>query len=107
MSAAGESVLGSLAGQRKAMSDTRRITVTLPTPLAEAVQTAVESGSYSTTSEVVRDAVALWHEQVAAREVEALRRLWDEGKASGQPRPFSIDTIVARVSDGSKKKSRA
>ena len=91
------------------MSDSRRITVTLPEPLAEAVRTAVKSGTYASTSDVVRDAVALWQSQADARARESaqLRKAWDEGKASGAARPFDIKAIIGRAEAALKTRRRA
>jgi len=69
--------------------------------LARDIDAAVASGDYSTASEVVRDALRAWKQQRTDREAESqrLRRLWEEGLASGDPRPIPDDwaeQIIAR-----------
>ena len=49
---------------------------------AAAVRKAVESGAYRSTDAVVRDALDLW-QQTQSLDDEHLRKLWDEGIASG------------------------
>jgi antitoxin ParD1/3/4 len=68
------------------MAEIERLSIALPTPMADAVRLAVEHGEYASASEVIRDALRLWEQrrQLRERDVEVLRRLWDEGKASGR-----------------------
>ncbi len=42
------------------MSETERLTITLPTEMAAAVNGAVETGDHASTSEVVRAALRDW-----------------------------------------------
>jgi antitoxin ParD1/3/4 len=80
------------------VADTERLTIALPEPMAARVRAAVEAGEYSSTSEVFRDALRLWEarRELRARDVELLRRRWDEGKASGSPREVDIPALIAR-----------
>jgi antitoxin ParD1/3/4 len=80
------------------VADTERLTIALPEPMAARVRAAVEAGEYSSTSEVFRDALRLWEarRELRARDVELLRRRWDEGKASGPPREVDIPALIAR-----------
>lgn len=86
------------------MSDIERMTVVFPQPMASRIREAVATGDYASTSEAVRDAVRLWTDRRAFRagELEALRRAWDEGKASGVAGPFDMKAIIAGA-----KKTRA
>jgi antitoxin ParD1/3/4 len=63
--------------------------ITLSSELATAVDEAVATGEYASASEVVRDALRLWKERrdLFGYTVEELRALWDEGVASGEPKP--------------------
>ena len=81
------------------MSDNERITVALPTPMADRMRSAVESGEYATTSEIVRDALRLWEgrRELREREIMALRRAWDQGKASGHPVPLDMKAIIGKA----------
>jgi antitoxin ParD1/3/4 len=66
------------------MSQIQKVSVALTTELADKVQDAVRSGDYASASEVVRDALRDWARD---REQRArIRRLWDEGLASGEPK---------------------
>ncbi|HZZ90553.1 MAG TPA: type II toxin-antitoxin system ParD family antitoxin [Caulobacteraceae bacterium] len=63
------------------MSQVEKVSIALTAELAEKVRQAVSSGDYASTSEVVRDALRDW---VQDREERArIRRLWEEGLASG------------------------
>jgi len=78
------------------MSDMERVTIALPTPMADSMRAAVDSGEYATTSEVIRDALRLWvsRRELRAREIAGLKVAWDQGKASGKPRPLDVQSIV-------------
>lgn len=56
---------------------------------------AVASSDYASASEVVRDALREWQQRCAVdRHVaEQLRRLWNEGLASGPAAPLDIAAI--------------
>jgi antitoxin ParD1/3/4 len=60
-------------------------------------QGAVEAGEYATTSEIVREAVRDWQfkRELRQEEVKRLRKLWDEGKASGPAEPFDVERTLA------------
>jgi antitoxin ParD1/3/4 len=65
--------------------------------MANAVRRAVEDGEYASTSEVIRDALRLWEwrRQLRERDLDTLRRRWDEGKASGRAGPLDIGGLIA------------
>ena len=65
------------------MGAIRKISIALTEEMAVSVDQAVASGDYATTSEVIREALRLWKGQRLAGDAAALRRLWDEGTASG------------------------
>ncbi len=81
------------------MSAMERVTVALPTAMAEQMRAAVDAGEYATTSEVVRDALRLWESrrELRAREVESLREAWSAGKASGETKPLDIEAVIAKA----------
>jgi len=81
------------------MANIERMTVVFPEPMAARIREAVEAGEYATTSEAVRDAVRLWsgRRDLRARDAEALRRAWDEGKASGSAGALNIAEIIAEA----------
>ncbi len=79
------------------MADIERLSIALPAPMAAVVRRAVEDGEYASTSEVIRDALRLWESrrQLRERDLDVLRRRWDEGKASGQAGPPDIPGLIA------------
>jgi antitoxin ParD1/3/4 len=79
------------------MADIERLSIALPAPMAAIVRRAVEDGEYASASEVIRDALRLWESrrQLRERDLELLRRRWDEGKASGRAGPLDIPGLIA------------
>lgn len=69
-----------------------KVSIALTGEQLEALKAVVEAGEYATTSEVVREAVRDWQlkRSMRAEDIHRLRRLWDEGKASGKPRPANF-----------------
>ncbi|ARN83434.1 ribbon-helix-helix domain-containing protein [Methylocystis bryophila] len=66
------------------MANVQKLSVALTPEIIAMLKEAVASGEYTSTSEVVRDALRCWKAQRTAHEVDAeeLRRLWREGVAS-------------------------
>jgi antitoxin ParD1/3/4 len=66
------------------MPNVEKISIALTPEMAGLVRRAVESGEYASTSEALRE----WKQRRALRQqdIEELRRLWDEGLASGPGR---------------------
>jgi antitoxin ParD1/3/4 len=79
------------------MSNVEKISVALPSEMVAVLRAAVESGEYSSASEVIREALRGWKvkRKVEEMEVEELRRLWNEGIESGPS--ITADTIFARL----------
>ena len=69
------------------MSSVERITISLPDEMVSEIKSAIEAGEFTNVSEVVRDALRQWRRAraVIALNDEELRRLVEEGRASGQP----------------------
>ena len=63
--------------------------------MAAMVRQAVTSGDYASASEVVREALRdWWIKRAVDRELaEELRRLWEEGLASGPAEPLDMAAI--------------
>lgn len=82
------------------MGAVQKISISLTEELASDVEAAVASGDYSTTSEVVRDALRAWKRERAdhGAAIRRLRHLWDEGLASGDAVDggFDADDIKRR-----------
>ncbi|PDT05928.1 type II toxin-antitoxin system ParD family antitoxin [Rhizobium chutanense] len=73
------------------------LTVSLPDELASYIKRKVASGGYSSSSDVVSEALRLLEERdsAKAREVERLRDAWHEGIQSGDFAPLDIDAVKA------------
>ena len=67
------------------MQKVEKMSIAVTPEMAGAVRAAVESGEYASTSEVIREALRLWksHQAARAREVDTLRRAWQEKIESG------------------------
>jgi len=91
------------------MSNVQKLSVDLTPELIELLTDAVESGEYTSTSEVVRDALRDWklRRSVLAGDPEELHALWTEGIASGPGRFQSIDQIKKEARRREKKAARA
>lgn len=76
-------------------ANVEKISVALTPELAATVRQAVASGDYASTSEVIREALRDWQRQRAVDEAltSELRRLWQEGLASGPAEPLDMATI--------------
>ena len=73
------------------------LTVSLPDELASYIKRKIDSGGYSSSSDVVSEALRLLEERDGAkiREVERLRDAWYEGIQSGDFAPLDIDAVKA------------
>jgi len=80
------------------MPDIRKVSVALTGEQVSALKAAVDAGEYATTSEIVREAVRDWQlrRELRQQDIDRLRRLWDEGKASGPPRSVDFESVKRR-----------
>ncbi|RNJ48117.1 type II toxin-antitoxin system ParD family antitoxin [Methylocystis hirsuta] len=67
------------------MSNIQKVSIALSPEFLALIREAIETGEYTSTSEVVRDALRDWKQRRALRELDAeeLRRLWQEGIEGG------------------------
>jgi antitoxin ParD1/3/4 len=74
------------------MPDIQKISVALTAEQINAIKSAVETGEYATTSEIVREALRdwQWKRELRGEDLKRLRELWREGKASGAARPLDL-----------------
>lgn len=81
------------------MANVEKLSIALTPEMAGLVRRAVESGEYASTSEVVREALREWKQRRALRQqdIEELRRLWEEGLASGPGRFEDMEAIKAEA----------
>jgi antitoxin ParD1/3/4 len=79
------------------MAKVQKISVALPAEMVIDLRGAVASGEYSSTSEVIRDALRDWKlkRKVASLELDELRRLVQEGIDSGPG--TDADLVFARL----------
>lgn len=47
---------------------TEKLSITLPVDMARMIRRQVESGAYASNSEVIRDALRIWHDRAQDRE---------------------------------------
>ncbi len=75
-----------------------KISIALPTDMANLVRRAVDTGDYASSSEVIREALREWKARRATRaEATAeLRKLWQAGIASGPTEDLDIAAIKRR-----------
>jgi antitoxin ParD1/3/4 len=81
------------------MSKIEKVSVALTSEQVAALKAAVETGEYATTSEIVREALRDWQARRELRneEIKGLRRLWDEGLASGPGQYADIGDLKAEA----------
>ncbi len=81
------------------MSTVQKISIDLSPRLNSIIQEAVASGQYASVSDVVEEALAAWdeHKNLPQFSVDELRRLWNEGIASGSPKALSIEDIISKA----------
>ena len=79
------------------MATIEKLSIALPRDMVTAIKEAVDAGDYSTTSEVIRDAVRDWRlkRRIEAMDVEELKRLVQEGIDSGPSIP--AEEVFARL----------
>lgn len=79
------------------MPRVEKISVALPAEMIAVLRDAVESGEYSSASEVVREALRVWKlkRKVETLELDELRRLVQEGIESGPS--IDADILFSRL----------
>jgi antitoxin ParD1/3/4 len=90
------------------MATVEKISIALTEDLVVLVRSAVESGEYASTSEVIRDALRDWKEKRAKREehIAELCRLWQEGLDSGVAGPLDMTAIKRKARKTLRKSAR-
>ncbi|MEO1019608.1 MAG: type II toxin-antitoxin system ParD family antitoxin [Pseudomonadota bacterium] len=83
------------------MSNVERLTITLTTEMAHAVRGVVESGSYASSSEVIREALRDWQlkRQIQDRQLEELKtdvRAGLDDIDAGRVQDFDAERIIDR-----------
>jgi antitoxin ParD1/3/4 len=77
------------------MPDVQKVSIALTGEQISALKAAVDTGEYATTSEIVREAIRDWQfkRELRQEDINHLRQLWDEGKASGPARPVDFKKV--------------
>ena len=91
--------VGSQCLSEPLMTTVEKMTIALTREMAGFVRSAVETGEYASTSEVIRDAVREWKERrdLLGYTVEELRSLVQEGLESGPSELASMDEVKAEA----------
>jgi antitoxin ParD1/3/4 len=81
------------------MAGVEKLTIALTPEMRAMVNEAVEGGDYASTSEVIREALRDWREKRERKQkaIEELRRMVEEGLASGPARERDIKDIIAEA----------
>jgi antitoxin ParD1/3/4 len=84
--------------QGRPMSTVEKISIALPPEMVAVVRSAVDTGEYASSSEVVRDALRDWTQKRSLRQqgVEELRQVWQQAikdKTPGAP----VDDVLNRL----------
>jgi antitoxin ParD1/3/4 len=80
------------------MSTVEKISIALPPEMVAVVRSAVDTGEYASSSEVVRDALRDWTQKRSLRQqgIEELRQVWQQAikdKTPGVP----VDEVLDRL----------
>ena len=77
----------------------RTLTVSIPVRQADLLRDAVESGAYGSPGDVVRTALELWESQELRRgdDDDQLRRAYEAGMRSGEPRRIDREEFLASL----------
>jgi antitoxin ParD1/3/4 len=76
-----------------------KLSITLPADMAQAIRAAVSTGSYSSNSEVIREAMRLWQDRRSEREqrLEMIRAKINE--AADDPRAITDEELGRRIQE--------
>jgi antitoxin ParD1/3/4 len=77
------------------MAQVEKISIALPAEMVSTVRQAVESGEYSSSSEVVREALRDWtrNRSLRAQGIEELRKVWQQAVTNDSPGVSPHDVI--------------
>ena len=77
------------------MSAIRKVSIALTSEQIGVLKAAVDTGDYATTSEIIREAIRDWQfkRELRQEDIQRLRQMWDEGKASGKAKQVDLDGL--------------
>ena len=73
--------------------ETEKLNITLPADVARMIRGQVESGAYTSNSEVVRDALRLWQQSKQEREQHLNRVRASLNEAADNPERFTHEEL--------------
>ena len=78
------------------MANVEKISLSVTPRYADLLRDAVGSGAYASASEVIREAMRDWSAKWQQRggDIEKLREMWAEGRASGAATPVDFDKAL-------------
>ncbi|MCW1410727.1 MULTISPECIES: type II toxin-antitoxin system ParD family antitoxin [Rhizobium] len=78
------------------MANVEKISVSMTPQQADLLRDAVQSGAYASSSEVIREAMRDWSAKWQQRrgDIQKMREMWAEGKASGAASPVDFDEVL-------------
>ncbi len=81
------------------MSTVEKISIALPRKMAASLKKVVKAGSYSSTSEIIREALRDWEVKQEERRavIEKYRKLVQDGIESGPGRFNSMDELISEA----------
>jgi antitoxin ParD1/3/4 len=87
----------SIKGLAMRTEKAERVTITLPPDMLASIKSKVSSGSYSSTSEVIREAMRLWQQKDEERQARLalIRERLKRSAQSGHPVP--LDAAFERI----------
>jgi antitoxin ParD1/3/4 len=90
------------------MANVEKISVSMTPQHAELLRDAVKSGAYASSSEVIREAIRDWSAKWETRkgDIEHLKALWTEGKASGPATAVDFDEMLDEARQEAKTATR-
>ncbi len=76
-----------------------RITISLPPDMLASIKLKVSSGSYGSTSELIREALRLWQKKEEEHEarISLIRNRLEQSMKSGEPVP--LNAAFSRIED--------
>jgi antitoxin ParD1/3/4 len=80
------------------MTTAEKISIALPAEMVATIRSAVETGEYASSSEVVRDALRAWTHRRSLRErgLDELRQVWQEALRDTSP-GVPADEVLDRL----------
>lgn len=80
------------------VATTEKLSITVPTNMAKMIREKVQSGSYTSNSELIREALRLWQAEEALKEQKRLALQEKIQRSLDDPRPsVEADDVFAAI----------